>query len=469
MTFSSPVFLFVFFPLVCACYFLIPARFLRLRNAWLTAASLVFYGFGEPTAMLLMLGVVAWSWICALLLRKGGAYRRVFLPLGILGDLAVLGIWKYADFAVDSVNALLHTTIAQPQLRLPIGISFFVFQAVSYIMDVSRGEAEAQRSYFRLLLYIAFFPQLIAGPIVRYQTVAEALASRKSTAEDTAAGLRRMILGLSKKLLIADTVGQIADTAFNASANAAMPLAWLGAICYTLQIYYDFSGYSDMAVGMGRIFGFAFPENFDYPYCAASITEFWRRWHISLTTWFRQYLYIPLGGNRKGKARTILNKWIVFLSTGLWHGASWNFVIWGAINGALMHIESLFQKKGRKPRRPWYMHIYTVLAVVLAFVIFRADTMKQAGQMYRAMFAGEIFSRAAFSPCLQLLSPLAVTVLLAAFLCATPLPMQTAQKIRAKGGALAETAGAVLTVVLLLLCIMSAAATTYHPFIYFRF
>ncbi len=468
MTFSSPVFLFVFFPLVCVCYFLIPAKFLRGRNALLTAASLIFYGFGEPGAMLLMLGVVLWSWVCALMMKKSSTCRRLFLPLGVIGDLAVLGVWKYADFLIDSVNALFGVTAPLLHLRLPIGISFFVFQAVSYLMDVSRGEAEAQHSYFKLLLYISFFPQLIAGPIVRYQTVAEALNARRSTPEDVSAGIRRMIWGLSKKLLIADTVGQIADTVFAASASASMPLAWLGAVCYTLQIYYDFSGYSDMAVGMGQLFGFRFPENFDHPYCSASITEFWRRWHISLTTWFRQYLYIPLGGNRKGSVRTVLNKWIVFLCTGLWHGASWNFVIWGAVNGALMTLEQPFRKKGKPEKRHWYGHIYTVLAVVCAFVIFRADTLTQAGQMYRAMFAGELLSLKAAAPAVRLLSPLVITVLLAACIGSSPLPLKLAERAK-KQYACTEAVLSVITLGLLLLCMMSAAATTYHPFIYFRF
>ena len=470
MTFSSPVFLFVFFPLVLICYFLIPAKFLRARNAFLTVASLIFYGFGEPTAMLLMLGVVAWSCASALLMQKYEKSRRLFLALGIIGDLGVLCVYKYTYFVLETLSACLHTGIAVPNIRLPIGISFFVFQAVSYLMDVFRGEAKAQKSYFRLLLYISFFPQLIAGPIVRYQTVEEALHSRKSTPEGVAAGLRGMILGLSKKLLIADTVGLIADTVFGMGDSLALPAAWIGAICYTLQIYYDFSGYSDMAVGMGKIFGFAFPQNFNYPYSAASITEFWRRWHISLTTWFRQYLYIPLGGNRKGKGRTILNKWIVFLCTGLWHGANWTFVLWGAVNGALMSIEQLLRRdKTKEPNRKWYMHVYTMLAVVLAFVIFRADSVTQAIHFYRAMFDCTALSRAALSSALQLLTPLVIFVLIAACLFAIPLPQKLCASVQKHAPAAAETVLNTVCIVLLLLCVMNAASTTYHPFIYFRF
>ena len=470
MTFSSPIFLFIFFPLVFLCYFLIPAKMLRVRNALLTAASLIFYGFGEPVAMLLMLGVVLWSWGTALLLQKNEICRRIFLPLGIIGDLGVLCVYKYSDFLIGTVNGCLGTSIPLLKLRLPIGISFFVFQAISYIMDVSRKDAQAQRNYFRLLLYISFFPQLIAGPIVRYQTVADALSQRSSTPEQVASGLRRMICGLGKKLLLADTVGQIADAVFGMTDTLAIPTAWLGAICYTLQIYYDFSAYSDMAIGMGRIFGFEFPENFRYPYCSASITEFWRRWHISLTTWFREYLYIPLGGNRKGARKTVRNKWIVFLCTGLWHGASWNFVIWGALNGALMHIEQIVRRGKKEPaRRTWYLHLYTMFAVVCAFVIFRADTLPQALRFYVSMFSGKNLSMTALSACTQLLSPLAVTALILAVIGATPLPKRIADKAMARAAGTTETVLSVLAIGLLILCMMNAAATTYHPFIYFRF
>lgn len=470
MVFSSPIFLFLFFPLTVLLYFLIPAKLLRVRNALLTVASLIFYSFGEPVACLLMLGVVGWSWISALMLKKGGICRKIFLPLGIIGDLGVLCVYKYADFLIETVNSLLGLSVPMLSLRLPVGISFFVFQAISYIMDVSRNDAKAQPNYFRLLLYIAFFPQLIAGPIVRYQTVEDALSARHSTPEQIASGLRRMIFGLSKKLLIADTVALIADTVFGMTDTLALPTAWLGAFCYTLQIYYDFSGYSDMAIGMGRIFGFDFPENFNYPYCAASITEFWRRWHISLTTWFREYLYIPLGGNRKGAAKTVRNKWIVFLCTGLWHGASWTFVLWGIINGALMHMESIIRKdKKEPPRRTWYLHLYTVLAVVCAFVIFRADTVSQALRFYVCMFSGKNLSMTALSACTQLLTPLAVTVIILALIGCTPLPKRIAEKAKQAAAAPAEAVLSVITAGLLVLCMMNAAATTYHPFIYFRF
>ncbi|MCQ2416748.1 MAG: MBOAT family protein [Oscillospiraceae bacterium] len=470
MLFSSPIFLFLFFPLVLICYFLIPSRFLKVRNAFLTIASLVFYGFGEPFAMLLMLAVVGWSWGAALLMQKIQPFRRYFLILGILGNLGALCVYKYTNFLIETLNACLHLEIAAVEIRLPIGISFFIFQAISYIMDVSRNEAKTQRSYWKLLLYISFFPQLIAGPIVRYQTIEDAISSRTSTPEMVAEGMRNMIFGLSKKLLIADVAGKIADTVFQMDDALLLPAAWIGALCYTLQIYYDFSGYSDMAVGMGKIFGFVFPENFCYPYSAASITDFWKRWHISLTTWFRQYLYIPLGGNRKGTARTILNKWIVFLCTGLWHGASWTFVLWGAMNGLLMTIEQLLRGGKKKASSgKWYMHVYTILAVMLAFVMFRADTVTQACHFYQAMFSVSGLSRRGFAAIMPLLSPMTVTVLIAACILAWPIPKKLYAAAKKKSAAAAEIGCDILCVLLLLLCITNAAATSYHPFIYFRF
>ena len=470
MTFSSPIYLFIFFPAVFLLYFLISPKHLRARNALLTVASLIFYGFGEPFAMLLMLGVVGISWITAGLvsLSKHKGLKILFSFLGTVGNLSILCVYKYADFVIASINSIMETDIPTMELRLPIGISFFVFQAISYIIDVYRREAQPQKNYFRLLLYIAFFPQLIAGPIVRYQTIAEALSSRRSTPEGISAGIRKMIVGLSKKLLIADTVGQIADTVFASADSVGLPLAWLGAICYTLQIYYDFSGYSDMAIGMGEVFGFSFPKNFDHPYISASITEFWKRWHISLTTWFREYLYIPLGGNRKGKFRTVLNKWIVFFCTGLWHGASWNFVIWGLMNGAMMTAEQAIAH-GKPRKRSWYMHLYTMLFVVMAFVIFRADTLSQALAVYTAMFSVQAVSMAAVSACTQLLSPLVITVLVCAVIGATPLPLKLSEWAERKLGGFGSVVLYTGSLALLLLCILNTAATTYHPFIYFRF
>lgn len=466
MTFGSPAFLFIFFPAVFLLYFAVPAKYLRARNAVLTAASLVFYAYGEPFAVFLMLFSVWLSFVCAKFLGQGGKKRKAALILGVAGNLSLLLVFKYTDFFLDTLNRIFSLSIPLPSIRLPVGISFFIFQAISYIIDVSRNQAAAQTKFSSLLLYIAFFPQLIAGPIVRYQTVEQALRERVSTASGVSHGLTRMICGLSKKLLIADFLGRTADTVFGMT-SLAMPSAWLGALCYTLQIYYDFSGYSDMALGMGEIFGFKFPENFRHPYCSKSITEFWRRWHISLTTWFREYLYIPLGGNRKGKLRTVLNKWIVFLCTGFWHGASFHYIVWGALNGLLMTLEQTFLKKDKKQRGAFFRHLYTVLMVVCAFVVFRADTLSKAISFYGAMFSFGGLSMESLAVCVRMISPLFLVVFCLAVIGCTPMPARLAEKFAEKrGGAITLKVGSLC---LLALCLMSVAATTYHPFLYFRF
>lgn len=469
MIFSSPIFLFCFFPLVFLVYAVIPQRFLRAKNGLLMLASLFFYGFGEPFAMLLMLLVVFWSYLSAILLDKGGWVRKIAYPLGIVGNLGVLITYKYTDFILESIQSLTNLSIPQPHLRLPIGISFFIFQAISYVIDVARKDAPVQRNYFRLLLYISFFPQLVAGPIVRYQTIADALEHRSFTLSEVASGMRRMLLGLSKKLLIADSLGFIADTVYAMHDDLTLPLAWLGAVSYMLQIYFDFSGYSDMAIGMGRMFGFSFPENFRYPYCAASITEFWRRWHITLTTWFREYLYIPLGGNRKGKIRTIFNKWIVFLCTGLWHGANWTFVLWGAVNGLLMSVEQIFKFPQASKKWKPLLHIYTVLMVLLAFVLFRADSVAEAGHFYAVMFGSKGISKAAVSGCLQMLSPQLLYTISAGILFSTPIFPTIYRKISDKSRNGAELCANCVTFILLVFCLLNIAASSYHPFIYFKF
>ncbi len=332
MVFSSIVFLGLFLPVTFVAYYLAPVRF---RNALLALASIVFYAWGEPRFVILMLGSVAMNFWGARLLDRTRARRRVLG--GLVGlNLLLLGIFKYANFAVDNLNALLVppaglSAISIKAVALPIGISFYTFHAISYLVDIYRRNATPNRNIVDYSLYIMLFPQLVAGPIIRYKDIHTQLARRDSTLDDITAGILRFTMGLAKKVLIANQLGLIADTGFNAPADQlGAAAAWFCLLCYTLQIYFDFSGYSDMAIGLGRLFGFRFPENFNYPYSARSIQDFWRRWHISLSTWFRDYVYIPLGGNRRGEGRTLLNLWIVFLLTGIWHGASWNFVVWGA-------------------------------------------------------------------------------------------------------------------------------------------
>ena len=341
MVFSSAISLFFFVPIV----FLLDRRLSNVdaKNTWLLLASLVFYSFGQVYYLPLLLLSVALNYVCGRL--AAGKYAKLGVTLAVIGGIGLLAVFKYADFAIRTVNALCGLHLPLTGIALPIGISFFTFQGLSYVIDVYREPKMVSHSFKKVLLYIAFFPQLIAGPIVKYHDVEQEIDSRRTTPQETALGIRRFICGLSKKLLLSNALGQMADTVFALPAGEIGMLAgWTGAICYTLQIYFDFSGYSDMAIGLGRMFGFHFRENFNYPYTATTIKEFWRRWHISLSGWFRDYLYIPLGGNRKGNARTWLNRFLVFFATGLWHGASWTFVLWGLWHGLFSVLDIILDK-----------------------------------------------------------------------------------------------------------------------------
>lgn len=348
MLFSSVPFLFYFLPAVLLVYFLVPKR---AKNGVLLLSSLVFYGWGEPRYLPVMLVSILQGYIFGRLIERFRDTRRakLFLVLSVLLSLGTLAYFKYADFMIANLNAL--TGLSAPLLRLalPVGISFYTFQILSYTVDVYRGTVPAQRNFIDLAAYIAMFPQLIAGPIVRYSDIAVQLKTREHSVSEAASGARRFILGLAKKILLANLLGELVSS-FRASADLSVLYYWLGAIAFTLQIYYDFSGYSDMAIGLGRIFGFRFPENFQYPYLSGSITEFWRRWHISLGSWFRDYLYIPLGGNRKGSARQLLNILLVWLATGLWHGAAWNFVVWGLLNAFFILLAEEFKPVSQRFR-----------------------------------------------------------------------------------------------------------------------
>jgi len=383
MIFSSIFFLFFFLPLVLLFYYSVGPR---LRNHVLLAASLFFYAWGEIGYVLLMLFSIVLNYFLGLWINKTKKRKQscyLILGLGITLNLAPLAFFKYANFIVSNLNSLLGTTslgeIALNPVHLPIGISFFTFQAISYIVDVHRDHAEVQNRPVNLALYIALFPQLIAGPIVRYRDVALQIVDRTVTLEGFQYGIQRFVTGLGKKVLIANTLGAVADHVFSLPpATLPASLLWLGMICYTLQIYYDFSGYSDMAIGLGRMFGFQFLENFNYPYSAISIQDFWRRWHISLSSWFRDYLYIPLGGNQKGGRRTYFNLLIVFFLCGLWHGASWNFIVWGLYHGLFLVLEKigLGALINRLPR--YLQHLYTALVFMIGWVFFRAESLSQA-------------------------------------------------------------------------------------------
>ena len=468
MVFSSPIFLFVFLPATYLGYRLLPG--LAWRNAWLTLASLVFFSFGQLPYLALLLVSVAINYLFGLWLQMGSR-RRLAAGLAAAANLLLLGVFKYVDFVISTVNSLTGAGLALTGIVLPIGISFYTFQGMSYVIDVYRHPEWGTRNPGKLLLYISFFPQLIAGPIVIYHDVAGQIDRRELTPELTLSGLRRFILGFGKKMLLANSTGEVADAVFALSAGELdFRLAWLGAVCYTLQIYFDFSGYSDMAIGLGRLFGFRFLENFDLPYTASSIKEFWRRWHISLSSWFRDYLYIPLGGNRKGRARTNLNKLIVFFATGLWHGANWTFVLWGLWHGLFSTLEGV----GAIPKRLTQSRLgrlYTMLVVILGFTLFRAETLAQAGVMFQAMFTGFALTPEPTLTLLALLDAKTACLLVLALLFAFGIPQTLWEKCRERG--LPQCVGSASAALgygaLFGVSVLTLAGATFNPFIYFQF
>jgi alginate O-acetyltransferase complex protein AlgI len=465
MVFSSAIFLFLFLPVVFVLYRLVPG--VRAKNYLLILFSLLFYAFGKLSYLPLLLFSVVCNYLAGLAVAQPGKWRKAALVAAVAVNLGLLGCFKYLDFFLENWNRLTGLALPLTGIELPIGISFFTFQGMSYVIDVYRHPESGTRSFSKVLLYISFFPQLVAGPIVKYLDIAQEIDHRTTTPEQTARGFLRFICGLSKKMLLSNALGAAADSVFALSASQLnLPLAWLGAVCYTLQIYFDFSGYSDMAIGLGRMFGFHFLENFNHPYVSGSMKEFWRRWHISLSSWFRDYLYIPLGGNRKGVWRARLNRLVVFFFTGLWHGASWTFVLWGLWHGLFLFLEDLFP---RRKRIPALGHLYTLLVVTLGFVLFRADTIGEAGVMLHAMFTG--FTATAEQTALlhNLLSPSLVVTLVLSLLCCLPLVEWGRRKLPATPGRWMEGLLWPCSLVLLVLCILSLAAGSFNPFIYFQF
>lgn len=468
MVFSSMTFLCVFLPVVFLLYYLLPG--LRVRNGLLIIASLLFYAYGEPVYVLLMLLSIFMNYFFGRLLEmRSETGKKLVVAVAVVTNLGMLFIFKYTDMVLKTVNQISHSDFPMANLALPIGISFFTFQALSYVIDVYRKEARAEKNVLHVMLYISFFPQLIAGPIVKYHDIQEQIRKRKADPQEIAEGMRRFIVGLSKKVLISNTMAYAADTLFALQASQLNILsAWTAAIAYLFQIYFDFSGYSDMAIGLGHMFGFGFRENFDYPYISGSIKEFWRRWHISLSTWFKEYLYIPLGGNRRGRVRTCVNKLIVFFSTGLWHGANWTFVVWGLWHGAFMLLEEVIPvKKLPKVLR----HVYALLVVCIGFVMFRADTFAQGMMMIGKMFTGWEFGALQMSEALSVLTPIFLATCVCAVIGSMPVLPMLKRRIgtgTAKSRA-AEPLSYVGTIVLLVLCMLSLSSGTYNPFIYFRF
>ena len=463
MLFSGIPFLFYFLPCVLLVYFIVPQKG---RNAVLLAASLFFYGWGEPKFLLFMVFSIVQGYVFARLIGRGRR-KKLFLTLSLVLSFALLGYCKYADFFIENFNAVTGLSLPLLKIALPIGISFYTFQIASYEIDVYRGDVAAQHNFIDFAAYVAMFPQLIAGPIVRYRDIAPQLKERTHSLETAASGASRFAVGLGKKVLVANVLAQLVS-AYKASAEQTALYAWLYAIAFTLQIYFDFSGYSDMAIGLGRIFGFSFPENFRYPYIAKSITEFWRRWHMSLGTWFRDYLYIPLGGSRCSSIRHIFNILVVWMATGFWHGAAWNFVFWGLFYAVLLMAEKFFLLPALKKGRV-LPHVYVLLAVTLGFVLFDAaslkDALHQLGTLFGAGTASGLGTEA-----LYMLRSYGV-VLALAVLGATPLPAMLWKKVQeAKSLAPVLTVAEPLcTFALLALCTAFLVDGSFNPFLYFRF
>ena len=463
MLFSGIPFLFYFLPCVLLVYFIVPQKG---RNAVLLAASLFFYGWGEPKFLLFMVFSIVQGYVFARLIGRGRR-KKLFLTLSLVLSFALLGYCKYADFFIENFNAVTGLSLPLLKIALPIGISFYTFQIASYEIDVYRGDVAAQHNFIDFAAYVAMFPQLIAGPIVRYRDIAPQLKERTHSLEAAASGASRFAVGLGKKVLVANVLAQLVS-AYKASAEQTVLYAWLYAIAFTLQIYFDFSGYSDMAIGLGRIFGFTFPENFRYPYIAKSITEFWRRWHMSLGTWFRDYLYIPLGGSRCSRIRHIFNILVVWMATGFWHGAAWNFVFWGLFYAVLLIAEKFFHLPALKKGRV-LPHVYVLLAVTLGFVLFDAaslkDALHQLGTLFGAGTALGLGTEAVY-----MLRSYGV-VLALAVLGATPLPAMLWKKAQeAKSLAPVLTVAEPLcTLALLAFCTAFLVDGSFNPFLYFRF
>ncbi len=466
MVFSSLTFLFLFLPAVLLVYYVLPRR---ARNTVLFLFSLIFYAWGEPIYVVLMLWSTVLDYCCGLLTEKyrGTKKKKLGLIISLIGNLGLLCFFKYTDFFLGTINSLFGTSIGKLGLPLPIGISFYTFQTMSYTIDVYRGEAKVQRNILSFGAYVALFPQLIAGPIVRYRDVAEQLETRTYTPDRFGEGVKRFVTGLGKKVLLANNIGLLWSAVSKTPAAQLSTLgAWVGIISFAFQIYFDFSGYSDMAIGLGKLLGFEFRENFDYPYISGSVTEFWRRWHMSLGSWFRDYVYIPLGGNRKGLPVQLRNIAVVWLLTGLWHGASWNFVLWGVYYGLLLVIEKLFLLRWIK-KAPAIGRVYTLFAVLLGWVLFAFDDLGAGLSFLRVLFGGGVglVSHAALY---QLRSYLVLLVLCAVG--STPLLKRLYERLCATGReGLVLTADALRVVTLFGLSLAWLISGSYNPFLYFRF
>ena len=463
MLFTSIPFLYYFLPLVLITYFITPKKY---RNIVLLIFSIIFYAYGEPKYVFLMLLEILIAYFGAIIIDKNSKYKDIILVVVLIIHIGLLGIFKYTDFLILNINRIFNSHISLLNIVMPIGISFYTFQIISYLVDVYRKEVKPQENILKLATYVTLFPQLIAGPIVRYKDINKELDKREEKLEDVPYGIRRFIIGLAKKVIIANSLGELVNI-LDSSVSVTIVATWLKAISYMMQIYFDFSAYSDMAIGLGRIFGFHFLENFDYPYMSKSITEFWRRWHISLGSWFRDYVYIPLGGSRRGNGILIRNILIVWSLTGLWHGASWNFIIWGLYFGILLLIEKLFVKKYLEKIPGVFRCIYTLFIVLISFIIFSADSMNGALLTINNLFRAEMFIDDGVIYYLKSYLPLLIVSLFGV----TPLIKNIYIKM-GKNKNISKILNILEPVFLLLLLVIVTAYlidSSYNPFLYFRF
>jgi len=471
MLFSSSIFLFVFLPLVIFGYYVLFRKSRFLQNMFLLAASLLFYAWGEPKFVLVMMLSIVANWFFGLLVHRYKGHKikiRAILVAATVFNLGIMFIFKYLMFALGNVNSVFGLDINVPFIALPIGISFFTFQAFSYVLDVNRGVGEMQKNPLYVGLYISFFPQLIAGPIVRYETIAAEIKHRKETLDDFTSGVTRFIIGFVKKILLANTMAVVADSAFDSETPISVAFAWLGLFAYAFQIYFDFSGYSDMAIGMGKMFGFHFLENFDYPYFSKSVTEFWRRWHISLGTWFRDYVYFPLGGSRvSSKLRLVFNLFVVWFLTGVWHGANWTFILWGLMYFVLITAEKLtgFEKKTQK--LGVLRNVYLLFCVLMGWVLFRSADLAAALGYFQQLF-GTAGNALVDGPFYALLSQYWV-FLAGAALFSFPVAKALGKKIDTKTKKLPAAVYAVCLLALMVIAVSYVVKGSYNPFIYFNF
>ncbi|WP_195954315.1 MBOAT family O-acyltransferase [Clostridium tertium] len=467
MVFSSSVFIFMFLPLSLVSYYISGKK---IKNYILLLASLFFYAWGGMNYLKVLIISILINYIFGLLVDKTidkKHLRMFFLILGIILNLALLFYYKYYDFFLENINTIFNMNLELKKIVLPIGISFFTFQGMSYIIDIYRNDGKVNKNIFSVALYISLFPQLVAGPIIKYKAVDEQIRNRKESIDYFSYGINRFVIGLGKKIIISDMLGAISDNIFLLANSSGIDMitAWIGAICYTLQIYFDFSGYSDMAIGLGHLFGFKFPENFNYPYISRSITEFWRRWHISLSTWFKEYLYIPLGGNRRGNV--YFNLVVVFLVTGLWHGASWNFVIWGLWHGLFMIIERLIRDKAWYKKIPLIIKIFiTLFIVIIGWVLFKATTLKEGLRYLSIMFGLVNFSNITFEFA-YFISRKFILLIIIGIIASTPIPKNIFN--RYKGIKAFELIKTILIILLFIVSIIFMVNSTYSPFIYFQF